>query len=504
MQSIPSTLLEKLRLNFQTIGTNAQPRMDIIAQKTSKYITEGNALRPRTVRTGNSLTAIDICLRRENQNLDPTEIVMAYIENGFAKVATLPYVNTPDQEFEYQYTVGPADDVACDFDGRWARITDRTGIYYDTSVMWSLVTFGEPYIAIVNSGVLTVCQGQGSPVTLVASGVSKCVILRGWKSASDNLTDQGIICAYLKTDTKLYYRNYCEQEDGSYIWEVERELTDFTSPVSNLGIFRTNDYRIGFLAEMNNVISMMVTDRSWSGMAIPPENISVDSIAISVVVTQIEYHEGFHAEYISAETLFDISVKWGLPPVIVAMENINDGNANYGLKVKITFDQLIFGATGNELAFLLTDEEETSWASTGIEQTGPKELTVTFADFNNAVGNVVVTYTPGTLIGEVEYVAAGFFGFTPIGLVPTALPAPLPITLSNPDTLNLVVEFDRVIAVLGSASGFTVTYEEPAWYPGGSNVLKTYTPSAIDWLEGEISSHTVALGSGTLSDMEVL
>ena len=81
MRYIPTDLKNKIESAFQTIHGNNEPKMDIIAQKVTKYLTEGTMLQARTIRTGNNLAALDIAVRREDVNSDPTELVMAYI-NG--------------------------------------------------------------------------------------------------------------------------------------------------------------------------------------------------------------------------------------------------------------------------------------------------------------------------------------------------------------------------------------------------------------------------------------
>lgn len=227
MRSIPDSLKSKIEAAFQTIHGNNQPQMDIIAQKVTKYLTEGSYLQPRTIRTGNSLGPLDICIRREDVNADPTEIIMAYIENGTAKVATLPYIHTPDENFTYRYTIGPATDVACDFDGRWYKITERAGIYFDTAIIWALVTFGEPYIATVNAGALNMQQGQGASLQLADSNVTKVSCVRGWKNTYLWNHDQGIIVAYIRNGA-VCYRNYAQQPpDQPALWELERTITEF-------------------------------------------------------------------------------------------------------------------------------------------------------------------------------------------------------------------------------------------------------------------------------------
>lgn len=295
MRSIPSALLEKIKHALQTVGNDANPQMEIIAQKANKYLSQGNLLQPRTVRTGNVLGQLDICIRREDANLDPTEIVMAYIEDNLAKVATLPYNHTPDQKFEYKYTIGPATDVACEFNGSWKKIEDRDGIYFDKETVWALVTDGEPFIVTLQQGALYCQNGSDSStkIALASSDVVKCSMIRGWKNIQKADDDQGIIVAFIKTDGRLYYTNYAIQTDGTTIWEVAREITGSWSKVSNVSVFRTNDYRTGFALEADNNIYILLTTRNWAGMAIPSEIVKAGKAAglNKLTMTHITYRE---------------------------------------------------------------------------------------------------------------------------------------------------------------------------------------------------------------------
>jgi len=433
MLDIPSTLLDKLQQSMQTIGNNAQPRMDIIAEKAARYLNIGDFLQPRTIRTGNSLGRLDICIRREDKNEEPTEVVMIYIENDIAKVATLPYISTPDDEFEYQYNFGPATSVACDFDGRFQIIDDRSGIYFDTSICWALVSMGEPYFAVINDGDLTLYHGTDDPFPLIEDGTAvECSLLRGWKSVTSVLTDQGLICAYIKTDTAAYYQAYCEQEDGSYIWENEQQLTAFGTPVAALAMFRAADYRTGFMAEVSGNILFMVTDRCWSGMAIMPEYLSART-SMTVGVLEVTYWDTkSDDENISVESNMTVVVLWGIDQTILLAENIDDGSGNYGYKVRLTWDYLLGNVAAQTSAFTLTDSAAHTFTENAITQISDTVIDVTFKNFNNAVGDCTVHYTPGTMTGEAgQSLGATSKSFIPTGLVPFEVIPPVPTGIIN-------------------------------------------------------------------------
>lgn len=510
MESISSTLQAKLRTRYQTIDNDSDPHMEVIMQRAAKYMNQGTFLTPQTVRTGTSLERLDVTVRREHQSQEPTEIVMIYIENGEAKVATLPYVNTPDDLFVYQYTIGPATDVACDFDGRFAYISDRTSIYFDTSTIWALVTFGEPYFAVVNGGVLTLHHSVEAPLVM-ASDVTRVSLLRGWKSISDVLNDQGLICAYVKTDGKVYYQNYCELVDGTYAWDIEREVAELTAPITDVALFRTADYRFGFIVESDGVLSWAITERNWSGMANAPENItsSITAVVSSVAIRHLGSRSS--TEYILAEIQATNQTLYALIPEVLAVFNIDDGFGNYGRKVIVEFDERIFNEAADRTCFALHDSLGGSWPSQNIAKLTPTTLEITFGNFNNAYGPVTLEYNPGSLRGDIENLIAMEFIFTPLGLVPTELPVPALVSLSNTDAKTIIVEFDIPVESSDleiAANGFSVSGEEYTMLPGGLLMPVNYVvdqlgyQSTKDEVQADLSSASMTntqLSSGRIT-----
>lgn len=505
MLDISSTLLDKVKEKLQTIGNNANPRMEIIAQKAAKYLNQGSFLVPRTVRTGDSLGALDICIRRENFMAEPTEIVMVYVENYEAKVATLAYACKPTENFKYSYTIGPATDVACDFDGRWNFISDHSGLYFDTDTVWALETFGEPYIAIVTSaGRLTIYQNRQSVVTLQTDNVSKCSILRGWKSVSEILTDQGVICAYTKTDGKAYYRNYCEQEDGTYIWEIEREITELVAPISNISLFRCADYRTGFLVDSSGEIKVIVTNRSWSGMAILPDHIKTEIVGAVIDVIEIGYYDyKCQDEYIISSNFEATILNFGdIMPTIRDAWNYVDGFGDFGKFVMVRWSDTISGIETNKESFKMVDAYNVSYYPSSIHKTGyNNRMILEFEDFNNAGNPVSIVYTPGTLVWlDNASVSASEVEFNAEGLVPTFIPAPVVTNIDSTNNRTIVLTFDRPIITIDSGVGFSISGNEPIASPAGELIPSTYVVDSVAMAD-IMTYYTDDLDSGTMNNV---
>lgn len=165
------------------------------------------------------------------------------------------------------------------------------GVYF--FYVWDVVPMPEPRILLqITTEVPQEPIWKEQMDRKLAEGVKCCKAIRGWKNLVIQHQDHGIIVGYIKNDGKVYYRNYCIQEDGSEAWEYERELTSFTGVATNINLFITNDYRSGFIIEDSlGKIHWLVTHRNWGGMASPVENINTSIRDIRFEVIPIKYHD---------------------------------------------------------------------------------------------------------------------------------------------------------------------------------------------------------------------
>lgn len=153
--------------------------------------------------------------------------------------------------------------VAIEFDGFWDRD-------YNTR-RFNFVTDEYPWLFYVQGGNLYAQHWQDDPL-LLATSVTKCAAIRGWVPvAGDTTNDQGLVIAYLKTDGKMYYRSYCIQTGGLKDWEIQREVTPLGDTIDDLALFRTSDFRLGFIAEKSGNVHWTMTERNYAGMSYWPE-----------------------------------------------------------------------------------------------------------------------------------------------------------------------------------------------------------------------------------------
>lgn len=298
MRQIPQSLLDKIKDNYQTKANDADPKLEIILRRNSRYIEDGTELFPKTIRERDG--SLDLAMRRENSKKAPDRMYMVWIDNdSYAKISTQPYINAVDKQnrWSWKYTVGTAVDVAIEFDGYWVRTSSDAEVCFDDPAVWTHITYGEPWIfRVLTNGKLLAQQGEnGENVELVIDGVTQVSAIRAWKPVPMPEQDNGLIVAYIRNNIP-YYRAYAEQDNGEMIWEEERSIPNAPTPAQSIGVFRTNDFRTGFAIESDNEVWAIFSERNWAGMSIEPENTDA-SMVFSVNLMPIIYESIYSSEY---------------------------------------------------------------------------------------------------------------------------------------------------------------------------------------------------------------
>jgi hypothetical protein len=240
------------------------------------------------------------------------------------------------------------------------------------------------------------------------------------------------VVGYIKTDGTVWYRNYCQQADYSYTWENARQLTEFSGVGVNINMFIANDYRMGFIIEDNlGQIHWLITPRNWAGMAIAPEFIQA-SVGGSIDMIYITKIPTYNTEYIEASVggyvlflyaLSDNDFRSAENFSIEMLDEEEQPYNNWGFRIKVRMEHDMTAL--DYLDFTLKDSNNTAFAVTGITKTGFKEYEFETADFNNAYGDLILSFTTGNTKGEAGQVMDSFdITFTPLNLVPTFIPLP--------------------------------------------------------------------------------
>ena len=222
------------------------------------------------IRTKVGLGDIAIAPRRYNNPPQgrPDSLYQIHVDNGIVKTSIREFPDVDELGWVDQFELGNGTGVAVCFDGNW--------IAYEN--VWRLITEEKPWIFWVNDLNELHAQKWNDDTTLIqlATGVDTISTIRGWKNFSFKLADdQGLIVAYVKTDGTAWYRNYCLQDDDSVVWEIERQITDFTGPAKNISLALGIDYKL--IVTIENTLGdiyWLVTKRQLVGMGIGQETFS--------------------------------------------------------------------------------------------------------------------------------------------------------------------------------------------------------------------------------------
>ena len=282
MRSIDPVLLSKVNNQHQTKANDAQPKMSVAVARARNTVMDSSYWVAETIRTGANLGDVSLAPRRQKVTGPPNRIYEIHVVGGVVGTAIREYPDKFKDGWQNQFTLGAGSKVAIAFDGEWHRYRK----------LWRLVTHEKPWIFWVDGDSKLWAQLWDDDTTKqeLATGVTYVRAIRAWKNLNLADKDQGIVVGYIKSDGKVYYRNYCQLLDLSYTWEIERQVTEFTGTASSLNLFITNDYRMGFtVAGSLDDIYWYITDRDWAGMAIAADTISVAPAELTVDLIPIEY-----------------------------------------------------------------------------------------------------------------------------------------------------------------------------------------------------------------------
>lgn len=334
MRDISEELLAKIQKRSQTVYENANPALRLYFSKGLN----GELFRVYTIQSAPSIEPVDVTVKRTNTYTEPAEVFAITLQEGIATVWSklLPYDDQIPWVFEF--TLGTdITDVAIEFDGYWERDW--------LSGRFNLVTEESPWIYYVAGGNLYAQKWQDAPL-LLDSGVVKCAALRGWVPANGIIeNDQGLLVGYLKTDGKVYYRGYCALMGGGKGWDVAREVSYFGSDVVDFALFRTNDFRVGFVAESNGQILWAISKRNWAGMSVASETFSFNIVQSTMSMTLYEITS--HAYSTPIET-FALNTFGGMTVNLYEETpedipfGVSDARVVDSTHIAVTFDKPVF------------------------------------------------------------------------------------------------------------------------------------------------------------------
>lgn len=327
MRNLTQHIKEKLNAEHQTPANKSDPKMSIKVSRARTTVMDTDYWTVETIRKGITLGDISLAARRRVSYGAPDSIYEICVENGIVKTSIRRYPDYFKLGWQHQFELGQGSGVAIAFNGNWKLYRRK----------WRLVTEEKPFIFWVDSqGILwSQLWDETETKRQLSSSVVKVKAIRAWKNVNFPDKDQGVIVSYIKTDGKVYYCSFCQTIDYTYVWEPEREVTDFTGIAVSLNMFISNDFRMGFTIEDNaGNIHWFLTDRNWAGMAIASETIKPYLEKVKTELIKIDYHDIFEpTETITIIKPYTLGIEHIFHDVFnkfLWINNIDDGLGDWG------------------------------------------------------------------------------------------------------------------------------------------------------------------------------
>lgn len=468
MREVPSYIAKRLQKNIQTRANNAAPSAKIWVGRKNTILENDEFLERQTV-INSSVTDASIAvshprIRRANSN-----IYMAYVSGGVAKVVTSPHKsNMSDHIWRDTGFSEAATAVSIAFDGTMPKSTTNEVEF---------VTEKTPWVFWVNDGMLFAQKLGGETITLAESNCVDVSAIRAAHSQASTF-DFGLVVFFI-LGSSLYYRQLINGK-----W-MDAELVSF-GPTgvywSAVSASRTWDYRVVVqLKSTNGDIYELFTQFMGIGTRNSEHVEIVNAKKTNNTLTAIEYTSvSSSAEHVTVSNAINVTPYQGLYtlgiPTLVSVTNVIDDSNDWGKQVLLTFDKELDNETVQSSigSFYFVDENEDYYfpISIKMDRTGRRAM-LTFVDFNNARGVCAMHYDPGTVVTMMEEtLSAQYMEFVPTGLIPNdaVLPEVADMWNLNEIGTEVAIRFTEplISAPVDSANKFIVTIAEPEYSPGGA------------------------------------
>lgn len=432
MRTIPSSLDSKFKKLVQAESTKAAPAVDLWISRPVVPLVNNYFLEQQALGNASNVTALDIAVCHPRHRRQSTKIYIATVENGVARVVSSPFRQAmethvwTDSGFSER-----AEDVALAFDAVMKN---------DTRGRSEFVTDQQPWVFWVNNGALYGRDlGSGETLKLAETNCTKCTAIRSAGSAMGGF-DYGL-CLFFLLNGAIYIRQRINGE-----W-MDAEPINFGPGVvwKDIAASRSWDYRVVLQAmATDGTVYELFTQYMGVGQR-SVEHIEIKSVAAKGNLTKTGDTDTQTAEHIEVVGVESVAPFGGLystrQPVMRLASNIltiveADGEQaeNYGLRITVRFAAHLNpnSVAENLSAFVMRDSNGTAFVAAAAESENGLDWVFTLPDFNNAVGECTVSYTPGTLYTMAGTVAEGTsVTFTPENLTPSAVEAPKILEVYN-------------------------------------------------------------------------
>ena len=489
MRSVPSYMAERLQRNIQTRANDSDVHARILVTRPSTALVDDRFLERQTILEAN-ITDVSIAVCHPRARRGNTEIFVAYISKGVAKVVSAKHKLSIDQHVWTDSGFSEnATAVSIAFDGTMLKT-------YGSEV--EFVSETKPWVFWIDNGALYAKRlDSKEPSTVLAE--SNCTdvsaIRATWSSAqSDNF---GLVVFFI-LDGVIHYRQLIDGE-----W-YDAEVVNFgpsNAVWSEIAAFRTWDYRIGLQCKSStDDIYEMFTQ--FMGVAKHnTEHVTINSVDVASKFAGIKYRDRKSGdEHVKLSAKVKSALLYGQSSKPVQVHNIDDGTGNYGKIVQVTMDYPVSNVSSNYSNFVLVDDNNTTYVCTeaSVDESG-LVMQLSFMDFNMAEGRgMTLVYNQGSIQSPAATLDAFLVGFAPVALVAPNIPVPEPVKAwtMNSEGTEIALEFSEAITgrIDGNTDKFVIENKEYEMVPDGKLISCTKPVVDIDMYCA--AEETIALSSG--------
>ena len=426
MRYFNSSITEKIASRIQTPANNSQPSLSAWLTRNDIMLVNGKHLESQQVATNASITGADIAVRHPFFGRQSTQIFIGYVGDGIARVISSPFqISTGSHVWlEENFSESNAVDIAVAFDGYMPQ---------KEKGKTEFITQGEPWIFWCSStGSLYAWQlgSEEEPVILSARNCTKVTAVRA--TYDEELYDFGLVVFFL-TEGELYY---AQRIKGVWYDPVVVGICVPNVMWIDIAAERTADYRVVVqaLGDDGNIYDIF---SKFQGIGrFTSEHIEITGVEASAVLTLTRHINAFNTEYIEVGSV-DVShnLLYASSSRVTNIQNIDDGNGNWGIYVVVEFNYPIHNVNAGDIAsFSLQDSNDNVYGVEGLSLSNDGlTLTLQVQDFNFA-GNatdMTLIYTPGYILSPAHQLDALSETFIPVNLVPPQIDPPEVTSIYN-------------------------------------------------------------------------
>lgn len=462
MRQMSSAFAEKVASKEQTKANKSEPRTYLRITRHDVPLQEKQFIEKSRIVNREGLTDSDIAVCHPTFGRESTTMWVAYVRSGVLhiKYADNHEVMTRSEWIDYSFTT-EATACAIGFDST---------VKHNASGLWEFITEEVPWVFWVDeNGALKakMCTPLGVQIIeLAAANVTDVSVVRGPSGEYGNW-NLGLTVFFLMGGS-IYYRQLIDGE-----W-YDAELVQFTGlsdlTISEIKAFNTWDYRVGvqILTDDGNLYELFTYTEGIGTRGTEHIEFSladVDATLTEIIITTTDLKNADeHIEFGAQGHACNYSINGEVPR---SASNIEDVNGNYGTTIDVVMSEEVYGAGISQ--FTLTDGANTSYTCRYVEYVG-RAIRLTFDDFNNATGNLTVTYTSGTLTTPILAVASFSVTFEPVRLGSSVPDIPAFAYAENDGDSTIYVHFDKALTDndLDIPEHITVRCYEYDMVPGGT------------------------------------